>query len=133
MSTCKKNTADLLRKSGDTVVLLVSVRKEVTVNGVKTCVDVTITAFPEITYALARTKDDLGNIIVSKSLTGGGVQIVPVTVDNPNGNKYTITIPASETEPLLGNYYHESKVFDPLNNETTTFSSDNVEFCKNLS
>ncbi len=124
MST-SNNSADMLMKSGDTRLLTVTVR-DLDKN------EIDISTFSAITYSLARSVDDLDNIIITKSL-GSGIEKLPFdAVTNPNQSKYTITLLASDTEPLLGNYYHESKVFDATGNETTTFCSDNVEFCKNL-
>lgn len=130
---CKStNTADLLRKSGDTVILLVTVRATEIVDGEEVCVEQNISTATAITYKLARSIDDtLSEIIVSKTL-GGGIAILAVSTSNPNNSQYTITISASDTGPLLGNFYHESQLTDASANVITTFSSDNVEFCKNL-
>ena len=120
-------SADLIMRSGDSRTLIVNVRD---LQGV----EVDITGIAIITYALARSLDDLPiEILISKSLAGGGITKLPFdAITNPNSSRYAIKLLAADTEPLIGNYYHESKIIDPVGDESTTFTSDNVEFCKNL-
>ncbi len=84
---------------------------------------VSIASAQEIIYKLARTPDSTP--IITKTL-GIGITMLP------GGTSFMIKLDATDTEPLVGLYYHEARLTDIAGNLSTTFYSYNFEFSKNL-
>lgn len=122
MSACRNPTADVEAPNGDARIYNVTV-----FDSEDEPID--LTPFVGITYRLVECIDDEVDLI-SKSL-GSGITKLPFdATDNPNLNKYTIQIDSTDTVDLSGDYYHESKLVDGVGNLTTTFKSENVNYCK---